>query len=63
MAPSRGDNRVRELLDAGELTRTELAAALNVRPAAIDEWADGTDKPAADYLERVARARRPDRGW
>lgn len=45
-----------QLLDAGEFTRTELAAALNVRPGAIDDWVDGTAAPNPDQLVRLERA-------
>ncbi|MCA4997898.1 hypothetical protein HWD35_24575 [Tsukamurella tyrosinosolvens] len=45
-----------QLLDAGEFTRTELAAALNVASATVDDWVDGTVKPDRDQLARLERA-------
>ncbi|TWS20931.1 hypothetical protein FK529_06380 [Tsukamurella asaccharolytica] len=56
MTRSRGANPVHQLLDAGEFTRTELAAALNVQPGAIDYWVDGIGKPDPDQLARLERA-------
>ena len=56
MAPSRAGNPARQILDAGEFTRTELAAALNVPRATVDDWVAGVAEPDPGQLVRLERA-------
>lgn len=49
-------NLARDLLDEGEMTRSELAAAVNVDASTAEDWADGIRVPDRESAERLERA-------
>lgn len=56
MPTRRHHDPARDLLDEGEMTRSELAAALNVDVPTVDDWADGIRVPDGESAEQLERA-------
>lgn len=56
MSTHKHRNPARDLLNEGEMTRSELAAALNIDVPTVDEWAYGNRVPDQESAERLERA-------
>lgn len=55
-SPTAQRSALAEVLQARDLTQSELAAALNVSQAAVSQWAAGKRTPSASVADAIARA-------
>lgn len=51
------------MLDAGNMTQSELARALKVKPQSVQKWAAGTTTPLNKRIDQISRILGCSPGW
>lgn len=51
------------MADAGNMSQSELARALNVKPQSVQKWAAGTTTPLNKRIDQISRILECSPGW